>query len=83
MMEICEFCGRETEGTQGTSMTGAYCIGCLRLTIKECQNAIKELQERKHNQGKDLKRKISTEGNSVDKAYNDAFKNLIEGPKDI
>ena len=43
-MSKCEFCGK-TRKTAGTMFTGMYCVGCLRLVIEECKDAIKKIKE--------------------------------------
>ena len=76
-MEICEFCGRQVGATKGTSMTGAYCIECLQLTVFECRQAIKEL-------GRTARK---TPGKSphqpdgdAEQRYNEALTKLTGGP---
>lgn len=73
-MEICEFCGKEVEDTQGTSMTGAYCIDCLQLTISECKSAIKQLKERQREKPK------PKDDSSIEEKYGNALANLLHGP---
>lgn len=68
-MELCEFCSKEAD-TEGTSMTGSYCIDCLRLTCQECSDAIKKLQKR---MPKNI-RKITTK-----EQYDDALNGLVRG----
>lgn len=73
-MDRCELCGKEAE-VKGTSMTGAYCIGCLRLTIAECKDAIKEIQARKPGEKQhSASKKITQE------EYDNALQNLMNGP---
>jgi len=70
---ICEFCNKEAD-TQGTSMTGAYCVDCLKLTIAECRDAIKQIKER--NLGKSrVKAKPITE-----EEYNQTLQRLMNPP---
>lgn len=74
MIEECEFCGKEAE-TEGTSVTGAYCIDCLRLTQHECSVAIKQLQERKRGRKTKVKEKVTKE------QYDNALAALRGGPQ--
>lgn len=75
-MEECEFCGKKAD-IEGTSVTGAYCIACLRLTQSECSAAIKILQERKRERKTNVgqpKEKVTTE------QFENALENLMKGP---
>lgn len=72
-MPICEFCSKEVEAIKGTSMTGAYCIDCLRLTVHECQQAIRDLK-----QGQSKRQTVSDD--AIDQSFNDALQKLMKGP---
>jgi hypothetical protein len=78
-MPICEFCSKEAEAIKGTSMTGAYCIECLQLTIHECQEAIKELRKGAHRHAKRRENLISD--GEIDQAFSDALQKLMKGPE--
>ena len=71
-MKTCDFCGKEAD-TEGTSITGCYCIDCLRLTRSECLDAIRRIQ-RRNVQNVNYKGKVTKE------QYDAALENLMHPP---
>jgi hypothetical protein len=43
--DSCEYCGKENVLINSTPEVGGYCKECLKLTINNCREAIKEINE--------------------------------------